>query len=244
MKELVLEFEVLSQRIPAGGSIQLRVEIRFFGWSVNRAWRRTLQQKCLICKSNWAAVRGLSEGLNLSPMPKTLACHSVSLTAEKLPISKREPVILWRFFANEQGLTTRLPELERADFDLPRFCDCCFRCSLVWFCRDLDSFHNCSWCFIRLLLPELSEKETILWRLHLAVWGSCVWWISWWMISQIEDLVGTNDSFESIAKTVAPKIVSCAKIVSRAKYVTPWLFPLPVSYMYYRRVLVCLYARP
>lgn len=31
MKELVLEFEVLSQRIPAGGSIQSRVEIRFFG---------------------------------------------------------------------------------------------------------------------------------------------------------------------------------------------------------------------
>ena len=58
------------------------------GWWANKSWRRTLRQKSLICRSNWASVGGLSEGLNLRPMPRTLDWRSVSFTWERLWISK------------------------------------------------------------------------------------------------------------------------------------------------------------
>ena len=58
-----------------------------------------------------------------------------------------EPLPL-AFFADERGLATRLAELDHGDFDLPCFCDCCFRfvCSLARFCGDLDFFRGLRCC--------------------------------------------------------------------------------------------------
>ena len=46
------------------------------------------RQKSLICRSNWSALGGRSEGLNFNPMPRTLDCRSGSCIDVKLWISK------------------------------------------------------------------------------------------------------------------------------------------------------------
>ena len=54
-----------------------------------------------------------------------------------------EPLTL-AFLADKRGRMTRLPELERGDFDLPcRLCDWCVCSSLAQFCGDLDFLRAC-----------------------------------------------------------------------------------------------------
>lgn len=173
----------------------------------NLSWRWTLRQKSLICRSNWAALGGQSEGLNFNPMPRTLDCRSVSCTDVKLWISEFHGIKsssgLLAILNNHFPLGERLSTLQGRNLFLGPF----FEDDRGW----LECFTNFDldllpsryagrlWCCLPLRLPLpgfLPTRETLRFPS-----GEFVVAIAWRTSFRTMSLIVSSP----LAKTVGPK---------------------------------------